>query len=82
MQTYRFNCVPPNERSRVVEITAATQVEATQRANALWCHQTRPPYLLSVTEAPLMLAGESAATCSICRHVGDHSLSCPTRWYR
>lgn len=44
--TYRFFVTPPNERSRQVEITAATLAEATQRVSALWMHQAHEPKLI------------------------------------
>jgi hypothetical protein len=46
--TYEFKITPPNERSRVVRIEAATLEQAVQSAERLWCRQMHPPILLCV----------------------------------
>ena len=48
--TYEIFCTPPNERSRVVRLKAATLEEALQRAEALWCMQAHRPRLLAIVD--------------------------------
>lgn len=47
---YEFKCTPPNERSTLVRIEAATLQEALQRAEKLWCRQMHQPILLGLID--------------------------------
>ena len=48
MPTYQFKCTPPNERSVVITLHAASLEEAAQRAEKMWMHQQHRPILLVV----------------------------------
>lgn len=53
---YEFKCLPPNEPYRIVRLEAASIAEAVMRAEALWCHQSRPPQLLAMVDTEPQVA--------------------------